>query len=1683
MPTPHPMPTGRRRHGHDKTKAKPKATVSAQGARAPAVPAGGVQVRTVAAHAVQQWQALVPTQGAQAALVTVLQDLVRRGMRRSAASPVLTEAEWATLLGRALVATDPARALQAVRHGLALDGSQVEAWLLLGNVQDKLGDRLASRDTMLRLLDLPNAEPAQRLAAANMLVRLGEQAIAQKAGLQAYEDLGRPLDKAAVLLYIVQRTAHWPTIDALTEQLREAYRDGLFETVAESPRTHLNWCGDETFNVAVISGWSQRQFLPVQPPPKAPAPLPLAGRRLRVGYLSSDYREHPTARLIKGLLRQHDRSRVEVLLYCSGWDDGSAVRKEVLAMAEAVHTVTHMSDAEAAALIRSHGVDVLVELNGPTRAHRMGVLAYRPAPVQVDYLGFPGSVGGNVVDYVVADPSVLPPGQEALYPERVIRLSHTYQANDYAAQPRPVPPARSAVGLPAGDWQVLGVFNGIEKVHTQVWATWMEILRHSPRALIWLLDPGPVAWAQVQAATRAHGIDPARILKAPRQKQEAHLARMGCCDLMLDPWPYGGHTTTADALFAGVPVLAMQGTNFASRVSGGLLRAAGLPALVAPDVNAYVLLAINLLRDRKALAQVQSVVREVVPGSPLFDSTAKARQMEAAYRALVQRVIEGLPPEHTDALACLRAEAASGLWPVVPSGQAGQGAAPKGSVLASSPPPLRASDPTAPVAAAQPQEQPVTMRYLTSRRPPSEGVVVFSMLKDEQHFMPHFLAHYRGMGVAGFLLLDDGSSDGTREYLMAQHDCTVLEASHHFADQVNGQPFHTWVKQNVPHRLLASRWVLTVDADEFLVLPPPLTSVAQWCERLDAQGINHVRALMLDFFPEQLADLDGASPTASPWELCPWVDVPAVVDWPAGAAAPRGLSVRDCIRPRLVHTLLQEWPQLRKDLEGYKLANLNKVPLLKWEPGVAAISDHRVSVPVSDQNQAVLAHFKFYPGWLAKARRAVADATHWNGAIEYRMLSEAGARMAARRLPGPHSHRYQGPAQLAALNMLFASPADAGAHARADTGADTGARETAPGAKPQPAPPGDQAGAAAPSLAQTPAVPAASSVAARQRSGWLTVQHVRFEPGYWRGMRQPAVLLQVGLGQQPVSPHALQAFDAMHSTVCPTLEHGEMTVPVEPSVGAHPVMGRLLQFSVDVLARIGMPVMGGAKAVCTDASVPLRWMVGLPAVSAVNSAPQAVWALAGKLLNNIIAGNPVSVEGLEAEISQLAQRFQPLAPAGVNTVWFLQAAHDLEIPWCHVAKNIYQFGWGRHSRWLDSSFTDETPAISAGLARDKVATAQVLRAAGLPVPQHHLVSSAAHAVQVASALGYPVVIKPANLDGGSGVLAGVREAAGVKRGYEAASKLSKRVLVEQFIAGNDYRVRICKGEVIAAVIRRPAAVVGDGASTIQVLIDRINAQRQSGSSPPDTFIEQGFNPITVDEEVRQWLADQGLGLDSVVPSGHRVQLRGAANVSLGGTTQEVTPQAHPDNLSLAVQAAAALRLDVAGVDLLVPDITQSWRQTGGAICEVNAQPQFSRGPTHRILLERLVRRQGRIPVVAMTGLPPDGALQQAVLQGLRDKGVQVEWVTTTEQCLQALRRADLDGLVWQVEGGLSPDSATPVDALAVWVYPHGHSVSGYPEAFEQTGERWELHGDMGLLQLADRLVAFFTEPSHTVQRL
>ncbi len=561
-------------------------------------------------------------------------------------TPLIAVDQRLLLLAQIVQQTDPKTALVLAEQAASQDVANMEARLLAGIMHDRLGNRKSAEEATLEVVRSKHSSAEQVIRAANLLVRFGRQEIALKAAKHAYEKIGEPLRWASALLYIAQVTADWPLVQKLTSQIRNAYAQGIWNEVSESPRTNLLWCCDELINLQVVSRWSEKTLVRI-PDVVCPAPSPLAGRKLRVGYLSSDFRDHPTARLVNGLFRHHDREKMEFFMYCSGWDDKSAMRREVESHFDHVHSVAQMSDEAAAFFIRSHQVDVLVELNGPTRANRMGILAYRPAPVQIDYLGWPGSVGGRVVDYVVGDRYTVSDTALKSYPEKVIRIEKIYQVNDYAAMTLLPKPDRKSVGLPSDpSVPVIGMFNAINKVHQEVWDTWMRIMKAVPKAILWLLDPGPAARKHIVAALRAESIDPSRIIIAPKLPQEKHLARLQCCDLMLDPWPYGGHTSTSDALFAGVPVIALRGENFAGLVSGGLLESAGLGALVQPDTNAYVEKAVQLLSNNGLLARLKQFISRHVRRSDVFNAASKARQLEAAFVHAYSLVIAGKPPEH-----------------------------------------------------------------------------------------------------------------------------------------------------------------------------------------------------------------------------------------------------------------------------------------------------------------------------------------------------------------------------------------------------------------------------------------------------------------------------------------------------------------------------------------------------------------------------------------------------------------------------------------------------------------------------------------------------------------------------------------------------------------------------------------------------------------------------------------------------------------------------------------------------------------------------------------------------------------------------------------------------------------------------------------------------------------------------
>ena len=336
-----------------------------------------------------------------------------------------------------------------------------------------------------------------------------------------------------------------------------------------------------------------------------------------------------------------------------------------------------------------------------------------------------------------------------------------------------------------------------------------------------------------------------------------------------------------------------------------------------------------------------------------------------------------------------------------------------------------------------------------------------------------------------------------------------------------------------------------------------------------------------------------------------------------------------------------------------------------------------------------------------------------------------------------------------------------------------------------------------------------------------------------------------------------------------------------------------------------------------------------------------------------------------------------------------------------------------------------------------------------------------------------MVVKPSDLDGGLGVHVGLDSEAQVRSAFSAVSNLSKSVLVEQFVPGQDYRLRVCEGEVIGVVIRRPAGVVGDGCSTVQSLIEKTNQERLMRQHALEPEVEQGHKPILVDDEVHQWLRSQGFEIGSVIPSGVHVRLRGAANVNLGGTTWDVTHRTHPDNIALAIEAVAALRLDLAGVDLLIPDISMSWRESKGVICEVNAQPQYSSNDAHGEVLKRLTQKHGRIPVVGLVGTPTQVDLYARLVRPLQQVGIKLVVNSETKLCRRALFDVSVDALVYAVADMPAAPEVLAVDRLGLLIDLRGKKEGSRDHMVWPHDELWTSStGEADLDMLLPRIIEY-----------
>ena len=443
--------------------------------------------------------------------------------------------------------------------------------------------------------------------------------------------------------------------------------------------------------------------------------------------------------------------------------------------------------------------------------------------------------------------------------------------------------------------------------------------------------------------------------------------------------------------------------------------------------------------------------------------------------------------------------------------------------------------------------------------------------------------------------------------------------------------------------------------------------------------------------------------------------------------------------------------------------------------------------------------------------------------------------------------------------------------------------------------------------------------------------------------------------------------------------------------------GRLVSFQVDAgrIARcvVALPWESDASRVVTL----FRWLLGVLPV----------------LHRSLDHGVPdEALKRIRQSYREQQSKLEKMGIKGVNTLRLIRHAVQYRVPVRCLDGGILRLGQGCHERMLLSTITDRTGSIGVTIARNKILTKTVLGQGGLPVPRHRSVANLQEALEAASSLGFPVVVKPVNLDGGEGVYAGLTDEESVKSAYDKARARSRKVMVEEHVQGVDYRITVVHGQVVKAIARKPGGGVGDGASTVSRLVNRAQQSPEARRRARD----RGRILLSLDEEALEMLTALGLSPDSVLPEDLFVPLRRRANVSTGGTTEDVLPVLHPENARLATFAAELLRLDIAGVDIISPDISRSWMENRAAICEVNSQPQISTEfvpDVYRDLLQALFPQGPRIPCLLLLGDETDVdqlyGMAEEIAEELVRRGLLPAWYRNGELLLGNEPYARIDG--------------------------------------------------------------------------
>jgi protein O-GlcNAc transferase len=519
-------------------------------------------------------------------------------------------------------------AIELYEAALRADPNYSEAYLNLGNVYKRQGRTAQARDAYARAQaarpDYADAwiEQAKALALDDRL----DEAVAALDRALAIEP-GNRAARAHSLFYRAY-VCDWSAFADFAD-FEDCFEDGI------SPFGALTFQDDPEKQLQRSRAWVRKAAWPQA---ERPTPLPRADK-IRIGYFSADFQDHATMYLLAGLLREHDRGRFEIHAFSFGAPADDAMRRELLVSVDAFHDIADMPDAAVVALARG-SIDIAVDLKGFTQGSRAQLFAQRLAPLQVGFLGYPGSMGGDFIDYLVADPVVIPGAERGFYDEKLLLLPDCYQANDDRRQIAKAATTRADFGLPVEGF-VFCSFNQSYKITPREFDIWMRLLNETEGSVLWLLESNRWAAENLRSEAAARGIAPDRLVFAGKLPQAEHLARLRHADLFLDSFAVNAHTTASDALWAGLPLVTLAGRQFAARVGASLLTAIGLPELIATSEAQYEALCRELAGDRGRLAQVKAVLADNCRTRPLFDTAGYTRKVEAAFAAAWNHQLAG----------------------------------------------------------------------------------------------------------------------------------------------------------------------------------------------------------------------------------------------------------------------------------------------------------------------------------------------------------------------------------------------------------------------------------------------------------------------------------------------------------------------------------------------------------------------------------------------------------------------------------------------------------------------------------------------------------------------------------------------------------------------------------------------------------------------------------------------------------------------------------------------------------------------------------------------------------------------------------------------------------------------------------------------------------------------------------